>query len=186
MAYVLTACLEEPGYRYSLVARTDAEGSESLAVVQCNPSRGSGTRSDPTVGKVSRWAEETGFSSVTFLNLFARRSPQVDEIHHLSYAELVGPRNDETLARHAAHSSTLVLAWGGTLPVTDELYLKRLAELREVLAGRQVHRVGSLSGGRFPRHGRMWNAGNRNLEQLEWIELLPRNSPKHAPLRGVA
>ena len=185
MAYTLTECLEEPDYRYSLVARTDARGSESLAVVQCNPSRASGSRSDPTVGKVSKWAEENGFGSVTFLNLFARRSPQVHEISHLSYTELVGPKNDEALARQAANSSTLVLAWGGTLPVPDELYLKRLAELRELLAGRQVHRVGSLSGGRFPRHGRMWNAGNRKLEPLEWIELLPNNSFKPSPLRGL-
>lgn len=186
MAYALTDCIEEPYYRYSLVARTDARGSESLAVVQCNPSRASGTRSDQTVGKVSIWAEENGFSSVTFLNLFARRSPKVDEISHLSYAELVGPRNDETIARHAAHSSTLVLAWGGTMPVPNELYLNRLAELREMLAGRQIHRVGSLSGGRYPRHGRMWNAGNRKLERVEWTQLLPNNSPKHTPLRGAA
>ena len=186
MAYTLTDCLEEPDYRYSLVARTDASGSRSLAVVQCNPSRASGTRSDPTVGKVSNWAEENGLSSVTFLNLFARRSPQVHEISHLSYVELVGPRSDEALTRHAASASTLVLAWGGTLPVPDELYCKRLAEVRALLAGRQVHRVGSLSGGRYPRHGRMWNAGNRKLEPLEWSELLPNNSSKPTPLRGAA
>ncbi|WP_240099684.1 DUF1643 domain-containing protein [Thermomonas flagellata] len=186
MAYTLTGCLEEPDYRYSLVARTSAAGNKSLAVIQCNPSRASGTRSDPTVGKVSYWAEEHGFSSVTFLNLFARRSPQVHEISHLSYAELVGPRNNETLAHHASGTSTLVLAWGGSLPVPDELYRKRLAELRELLAGRQVHRVGPLSGGRYPRHGRMWNAGNRKLEPLEWTELLPNNSSKPTPLRGAA
>lgn len=116
MAYALTECQEELDYRYSLLARTDAAGSASLVVVQCNPSRASGTRSDPTVGKVSNWAEENGFSSVTFLNLFARRSPSVHEISHLSYVELVGPRNDEVLARHAAGNSTLVLAWGSSLP----------------------------------------------------------------------
>ena len=186
MTYSLTDCLEEPDYRYSLVARTDAAGSASLAVVQCNPSRASGTRSDPTVGKVATWAEENGFSSVTFLNLFARRSPLVHEISHLSYQELVGPKNNDVLARHAAGGSTLVLAWGGTLPVPDELYRKRLAELRELLAGRPAHRVGALSGGRYPRHGRMWNAGNRKLEPVEWSELLPNNSFKPTPIRGAA
>ncbi|MCL6619303.1 MAG: DUF1643 domain-containing protein [Thermomonas hydrothermalis] len=186
MAYTLTDCIEEPDYRYSLVARTDARGGKSLAVVQCNPSRASGTRSDPTVGKVSNWAEENGFGSVTFLNLFARRSPQVHEIRHLSYVELVGPKNNEALARYTAGASTVVLAWGGTLPVPDELYRKRLAELRELLADRRVNRVGPLSGGRYPRHGRAWNADNRKLEPVEWSELLPNNSFKPTPLRGAA
>ncbi len=178
MAYTLTECQEEPDYRYSLLAKTDAAGSASLAVVQCNPSRASGIRSDPTVGKVSNWAEENGFSSVTFLNLFARRSPSVHEISHLSYVELVGPRNNEVLARHAAGNSTLVLAWGSSLPVPEELYRQRLVEVRELLAGRSAHRVGSLACGRYPRHGRMWNASNRMLEPLEWSELLPNNSFK--------
>lgn len=173
MAYSLTECLEDPGYRYSLVAKTDAAGDTSLVVVQCNPSLASGTRSDPTVGKVATWAEENGFSSVTFLNLFARRSPLVHEISHLSYRELVGPKNNDVLARYAAGDATLVLAWGGILPVSDELYRERLVELRELLSGRPVHRVGALVNGRYPRHGKMWNAGNRKLEPVEWSELLP-------------
>ncbi|QJD29330.1 DUF1643 domain-containing protein [Methylococcus geothermalis] len=186
MAYTLTECEEERDYRYSLRARTDAAGSAFLVVVQCNPSRASGTRSDPTVGKVSNWAEENGFSSVTFLNLFARRSPSIHEISHLPYVDLVGPRNDEVLALHAAGASTLVLAWGSSLPVPEELYLKRLVEVRGLLMGRPAHRVGSLACGRYPRHGRMWNADNRTLEPLEWNELLPnpslqRDALKRAP-----
>ncbi|MGP1681246.1 MAG: DUF1643 domain-containing protein [Giesbergeria sp.] len=173
MTYTLTECQEESDYRYSLRAQTAALGGASLVVIQCNPSRASGTRSDPTVGKVSNWAEENGFSSVTFLNLFARRSPRVHEISHLSYSELVGPRNNEVLASHAGGDSTVVLAWGSTLPVPDDLYHQRLAEIRDLLAGHPVHRVGALSGGRYPRHGRMWNTGNRTLEPLMWSALLP-------------
>jgi hypothetical protein len=186
MAYTLTECQEEPDYRYSLHARTDVVAGASLVVVQCNPSRASGTQSDPTVGKVANWAEENDFSSVTFLNLFARRSPSVHEISHLPYVELVGPRNNEVLARHAAGTSTLVLAWGSSLPVPEDLYLQRLIEVRDLLAERPAHRVGSLACGRYPRHGRMWNAGNRTLEPLKWSELLPNNSFKPKPLRGSA
>ena len=186
MTYALTDCHEEQDYRYSLLATTGAAGSASLVVVQCNPSRASGKRSDPTVGKVATWAEENGFRSVTFLNLFARRSPTVHEISHLSYAELVGPRNNEVLAHHATGSSTLVLAWGGSLPVPEELYRQRLVEVWQLLGERAAHRVGSLAHGRYPRHGRMWNADNRTLELLEWNELLPNNSFKPRPLRGSA
>ena len=166
MAYTITGCEEEPDYRYVLHVNTSAQGEKSLVVIQCNPSRASGTRSDPTVGKVSNWAEENGFCSVTFLNLFARRSPSIEEIRHLPYEELIGPKNNEALLRYGSASSTLVLAWGGTLPVPEPLYLQRLHEVRDLLAGCPVYRVGALVYGRYPRHGRMWNAGNRTLDSL--------------------
>lgn len=172
MAYTLTDCRDEPDYRYALTARTDAAGNASLIVVQCNPSRASGTRSDPTVGKVSTWAEENGFSRVTFLNLFARRSPTVSEISHLPYLELVGPKNDEVLASFTTNDSTLILAWGGSLPVPDELYRQRLAEVHGLLGGCPAYHVGSMVRGRYPRHGRMWNSGDRKLEPVQWSELL--------------
>ena len=176
MVYTITGCEAEPDYRYVLFVHTAAPGDKSVVVIQCNPSRASSARSDPTVGKVSNWAEENGFFSVTFLNLFARRSPSVDEISHLPYEELVGPRNNEALLRYAAMSSALVLAWGGTLPVPDSLYLQRLREVRDLLRECPVYRVGELVYGRFPRHGRIWNAGNRTLEPLSWGEVLLNNS----------
>lgn len=184
MAYTLTDCQEDRDYRYSLLAKTDAEGEASLVVVQCNPSLASGTRSDPTVGKVSSWAEENGFGSVRFLNLFARRSPKVHEISHLLYADLVGPRNNEVLAFHATDNATWVLAWGGSLPVSQNLYHQRLLEVRGLLGDQPVHRVGALAYGRYPRHGKTWNAGYRSLEPLEWSELLPGNSFKPTPLHS--
>ncbi|MFA7487720.1 MAG: DUF1643 domain-containing protein [Lysobacteraceae bacterium] len=113
MTYRLGKCVEDSLYRYSLAVETDAAGAKSLVIVQCNPSLASSTRSDPTVGKVSTWAEETGFASVVFLNLFARRSPNVAEISQLPYADLVGPRNDEVLTRY---SSTQQLSSHGARP----------------------------------------------------------------------
>lgn len=172
MAYTITKCEEEPNYRYVLEVKTDAPAGKSLVVIQCNPSRASSTRSDPTVGKVSNWAEENVFCSVTFLNLFARRSPSVDEISHLAYAELVGSKNNEALSRYAIAKSTFVLAWGGRLPVPEQLYSRRLSEVHDLLAEHPIHRVGALVYGRYPRHGRMWNTGNRTLELLEWDELM--------------
>jgi hypothetical protein len=176
MTYRLGKCVEDSLYRYSLAVETDAAGAKSLVIVQCNPSLASSTRSDPTVGKVSTWAEETGFASVVFLNLFARRSPNVAEISQLPYADLVGPRNDEVLTRYSSTQATVVFAWGATLPVPDDLYQRRLLELHDIFASHPIFCVGALSAGHYPRHGRMWNNGNRSLRPLSWNELLPNNS----------
>jgi hypothetical protein len=136
MAYRLMHCDEEPNYRYSLAVETDAKGVEGLVVVQCNPSRASATRFDPTVGKVSLWAEEKGFASISFLNLFARRSPDVSEISHLSYSDLVGPKNDAVLAHHSSMDATFVFAWGARLPVPRHLYERRLREIQSFFCSR--------------------------------------------------
>lgn len=135
MAYTLTDCQEDRDYRYSLLAKTDAEGDASLVVVQCNPSLASGTR-------------------------------------------------NEVLASHATANSTIVLAWGGSLPVPQDLYHQRLLEVRGLLGDQPVHRVGALAYGRYPRHGKTWNADYRSLESLEWSELLPGNSFKPTPLHS--
>ncbi|WP_436269686.1 DUF1643 domain-containing protein [Pseudoduganella sp. LjRoot289] len=178
MAYRLAHCEEEPNYRYSLVVETDAKSTASLVVVQCNPSHASSSRSDPTVGKVSIWAEEMGFATISFLNLFARRSPTVSEISHLPYSDLIGPKNDTVLRRYSSMDATLVFAWGATLPVLGHLYERRLLEIQGIFAGQSVHRVGAMSSVRYPRHGRMWNNGNRALQPLSWSELLPNSSFK--------
>jgi hypothetical protein len=127
-----------------------------------------------------------GFASVTFLNLFAKRSPAASEISHLSYGDLVGAKNDAALVRYRTSEATLVFAWGATLPVSLLLYERRLLEIQCIFSGRSVHHVGALAAGRYPRHGRMWNAGNRSLQPLSWSELLPNNSFKPKPLRGSA
>jgi hypothetical protein len=42
-------CDEEPSYRYRLVVSTLMQSSKRLIIVQLNPSKGSATRSDPTM-----------------------------------------------------------------------------------------------------------------------------------------
>jgi hypothetical protein len=171
--YEIVDCQEEEHYRWSLTVKTIARSTRSLVVVQCNPSYASSTRSDATVGKVSNWAADAGYATVTFLNLFARRSSKVAGIRDLSYRELVGKKNDNVLAELSGRrGATLVFAWGADLPVTPEQYARRLGKLRELVGGRRIHCVGALSKNRFPRHGRLWNHGNRNIRRLSWGELL--------------
>lgn len=174
MPYRITHSDEESNYRYMLQVRTDAPSETILNVIQCNPSMASTSRSDSTVGKVSLWAEEQGFGTIHFLNLFARRSPHVASISDLAYAELVGTKNNEVLRHHCQPNSLLVCGWGATLPVSKQQYHQRLLELQALLAGIELNRVGAMVAGRYPRHGRMWNAGNRDLLPLGWDVLLER------------
>jgi hypothetical protein len=175
MPYILQKCIEDSHYRYSLTAVTPATTLKKLVLVQCNPSKASRHRSDSTVGKVCCWAEENGFRFVVFLNLFARRSSRVEIIDGMPLPELVGMNNDRELRQNNDPDATIVFAWGGSLPVREDLYLQRLSDIRKIFAGRTIHRVGAMSYGRYPRHGRMWNRGNRSLHELSWDELLPNN-----------
>lgn len=171
MAYRLGECDLEHPYRYSLTVDTDSPSELSLLVVQCNPSVASSTVSDPTVGKVSNWAEENSFRQVVYLNLFALISSRPSELSGKTYDTIVGPRNDDVLtAQLKRTSSKVVVAWGADIPVEADLYLRRVRAIRDIIikAGHTAHHVGALSYGTHPRHGRMWNRGNRDLRVLSW------------------
>ena len=174
MGYRLGNCDLENFYRYSLVAHIDNQFNKPLVVIQCNPSVASSIRSDPTVGKVAAWAEEYGYGEVVFLNLFAIISSQPSVLNGKPYEDIVGPRNDSILkAQFNRPNCTVVLAWGGDIPVQETYYIRRLAELRKLVesSGHIAHHVGALSYGTYPRHGRMWNKGNRDLRILKWEKI---------------
>lgn len=98
----------------------------------------------------------------------------MDALRGLPYDALVGPRNDDALARHCATADALVLAWGATLPVADADYARRLRAVEALCGGRPAQRVGALvrrRGRAYPRHGRAWNEGNGTGAPLAWAEL---------------
>lgn len=171
---------EDGRYRYSLATKTQASGENKLVVIQCNPSLASAGRSDATVGKVSFWAKERGFSRVTFLNLFAYISPYQSTLGALAFEELVGTDNDEHIrAAVTIAESTVVLAWGGLDPAIRDHYARRLVEVKRILdqSRASLHHVGRLSYGKFPRHGRMWNKNDRDLRPLDWAPILASATP---------
>lgn len=174
LGYKLGECQLEHPYRYSLVADTDCRSENHLIVIQCNPSVATNKGSDPTVGKVAIWAEALGFGRVIFLNLFALISSQPSALAGKSFEHIVGPRNDEILFNQLkSKNCTVVLAWGGSIPIKAEYYKRRLVEIKKHIedAGHIAHHIGALSHGIYPRHGRMWNKGNRDLWTLDWGKL---------------
>jgi hypothetical protein len=174
MGYQITDCERNETYRYSLSVRTDCQSGNRLVVIQCNPSVASENNPDPTVGKVSLWAEENNFSEVIFLNLFAYIYSYTIDLAGKGYDFLVGPNNDKTLKKHISSKTTVVLAWGGDVPVPISYYKQRLCCVKDILDSASVkpHKVGTLSYGTHPRHGRMWNKNNRKLSALEWVEII--------------
>jgi hypothetical protein len=151
-------------YRYRLTVWI-GEGP-ALTVVLKNPSLADSTRRDPTVGKVEAWARRNGFGLVTYLNLFAYRSPQPAMLNGVRYGEAVGPANDETLAESCAVADLLVAAWGNPNGIDRLRYAQRVAEVQALIrriTARPWHVVGGWTAAGHPRHGLHWNGDSRLL-----------------------
>lgn len=163
------------GYRYYLRGEIlNARSERHLVVVQLNPSKASGGRSDATAGKVCNWAGRNDFAVVHFLNLFARIATIQSAINmNTPYEELVGLENNhflEDVLRSIPKNSRVVFAYGQPLGVLFNFHSKRVSEIEEILKQHrvtEVFRVGPLSNGRYPRHGRAWNK-NVGLETFDF------------------
>ena len=156
----------EGKHRYVLPFRL-SENSKELAVIQINPSLANGKRSDPTVGKVNKWAKEKNYGIVYFLNFFAIVNPKQEMIEVIDFDLLVGPKND-TFISDVPRSSDIIIATGKPKGPLAQYYEKRKHEILSVLKDRELHCVGELTKDGYPRHGRMWNLANRDLNRLGW------------------
>ncbi len=54
-----------------------------------------------------------------------------------------------------------------------------MRQIKSVLdnSGKRPSKVGSLTSGTHPRHGRTWNSGERELTSLDWNSILTESSP---------
>ena len=172
----------EGGYRYYLRGEIlKPKSARHLVVVQLNPSKANGKRSDATAGKVCNWAARNDFAVIHFVNLFARiATVQSDVRQDISYEELVGAENDRCLNNVLdavpKDDSRFVFAYGQPEGVLYDFHSKRVGEIEALLSRhrvKEIFRVGPLSNGKFPRHGRAWNK-DVGLEALD-IHALAKN-----------
>jgi hypothetical protein len=161
----------EGNYRYRLDEQPAGKGTDHLVVVQLNPSLADGKKSDPTVGKIKKWAEGR-YQLIVFLNLFAYVHPRQMEVTEEDYSILVGPRNNRVIEEEACRADKVIIAWGKPRGVFAKYYQKRIEKIFALLAGIHLYRVGQLSHGKYPRHGRMWNGENRSEYEVNLKALL--------------
>ncbi len=169
--YSIDSCCESAGYRYRLDVHTSRAGGPHLLVIQLNPSTANSAKSDATIGKVSNWAYEKGFAKVTFVNLFAKRTPHPDQLIGPPYGALNGPHNDGMIRAAVTEADVIVLAWGKIPRALERHFCRRHDFLRTLLRGRPVRAVGQPLRDGSPRHGRTWNESNRNLRRHRWRTL---------------
>ena len=152
-------------YRYSLCVLLSAAPQPSLTIILKNPSTADATHADPTVGKVEAWARRRGFSAVTYVNLFAYRSPHPHALNRLSYPDAVGVENDAILCHTLTQADVLAVGWGNPNGVAHDRYQQRIAEMVALLraVGATPYRVGPLTRAGHPRHGLIWR-GEMALE----------------------
>ncbi len=161
----------ENNYRYRLKEQPLGNSVSRLAVIQINPSLAEGIRSDPTIGKIKKWAEGK-YGLIVFLNLFAYINSRQTEIAEDDYQVLVGPENNKIIEGEVKLACKVIIAWGKPRGVFVKHYQRRIEELKELLEGHRLHRVGKLSYGKYPHHGRMWNGDNRIEYEVNISELL--------------
>lgn len=96
-------------WRYHLW-RTWSAGSKRCAFVMLNPSTATETIDDPTIRRCVGYAKTWGHDGVDIVNLFACRSTDPKAIP--TFADPVGPLNDETILHVAKAASVVVCGWG--------------------------------------------------------------------------
>ena len=100
-------------YRYLLTRTIDPllRGDRSVLFVMLNPSDGTATVKDPTLGRVYDFSRREGGTVSMVANMFGYRSSEPTDLLHV--VDPVGPRNDEAIERLAKESDIAIVAWGG-------------------------------------------------------------------------
>lgn len=170
-------------HRFVRETYADSLPPRKLVVIGKNPSTACEDAGDSTFTSVQRWAARNGFGRVCLVNLFALRSPHPRDLEFRSgqvvdLADAVGAGNDGVLRVETAGNAVVVAAWGGADKFTQfgrDRYVRRIADVLDVLAGVQLHTVGGHASGGYPLHGYCWNglAKDTELRAAERAHLRP-------------
>ena len=146
-------------YRYLLRVSLCPEQptAQTLTLILKNPSTADANRGDPTTGKVEAWARQHGYGIVTYLNLFALRSPYPKALNAVSFQDATGAENDRILQSELT-SPNHHHAWGNPSGIDPIRYQQRIAEVNKLLSHSQksIHTVGKYTLLGYPRHGLQW------------------------------
>lgn len=130
-------------YRYTLIREWD-DSLPRLLFVLLNPSTADAVNDDPTNRRGMGFARQWGYGSCVFVNLFAYRTPNPDEMKLA--ADPVGSNNDTFILAQAYASETIVAAWGSHGP-----HRGRSFEVRRLLKNFKLYCLGKTNAGE-PKH----------------------------------
>ena len=151
-------------HRYTYRIDLREPGLGDLCVIMKNPSWPDVDTNNSFQGAV-RWATARDFSSVTFLNLFAQRSPDPRGLNEFTYSDAVGPENDWEIAEEVEASDLVIGAWGGRSGVRSDFYDRRTEEVVRLVGRERLTRVGTRTKDGYPRHPLFWKS---NLRLTSW------------------
>lgn len=147
-------------FRYELW-RTWELGKPIMLLIMLNPSLADDWANDRTINRCIEFAKRMGFGGIRVVNLFAYRAQKPTAMN--TYADPIGPRNDEFIRRNAMHvhcqgekQGKVVAAWGAphAFPAGRSDKIKRRAEIVAEMVqdlGVPLHVLG-LTETKHPRH----------------------------------
>lgn len=99
-------------YRYHL--RRDWSVAPPVVWIMLNPSTADAEQDDPTIRRCMSFARAWWYGGIEVVNLFALRSSNPRDLidSHEAGIDVVGPDNDEILARVFRGAQRIVAAWG--------------------------------------------------------------------------
>lgn len=128
-------------FRYEL-HREWSDGDGMALVVMLNPSTADAEENDPTVARVCSFVRASNARKLCVTNLFAYQSPYPDQLAKEAREgrDVVGPDNDEAIARLAADARFILVAWGScaAAPRLARDRARALCTGDGVLAGREL------------------------------------------------
>ncbi len=126
-------------YRYALWRNCDEDTTKRVVMFLClNPSTADEKKDDPTTRKCKKFAKSWGCDGICIGNLFARTATNPNNLKNeimkgLSMKGLIGPKNDEWLSKLAKESDLVVAAWGNDGIVSNNLFLERIEQVKELI-----------------------------------------------------
>lgn len=121
----------------------------NIAFIMLNPSTATAHVLDPTIRRCIGFAKQWDFGSLTVVNLFAFRTPSVQQLKQYA-GDVIGPDNNRWIMQAAVGARKIVCAWGvhGEFMQRGRFITNWLQET----AAFTLYRLGATVGNGQPRH----------------------------------
>ena len=115
-------------YRYFLQRQWSDTGAGVLLFLMLNPSNANERKNDPTAHACQNRARALGYGGFAVCNLFARVTPDPNQLWVKDAAERIGPDNDKVLLEKFRTHGKALCAWGNK----GRHYRERVERVEEV------------------------------------------------------